>query len=84
MDCRLEQCGKRWVCSDCGFSHDKPIRKQCGNKSESPKPACPDCGTTLVKKKRLPEGKWFLRCEVCHKDIAECRGCNAKHSNDQR
>jgi hypothetical protein len=85
MDCYLEQRPDGlWHCKvGCGRApYPKKVRQRCG---EQPKPkTCPECSTPLVRKQRLPEGKWWWFCGTCHKAIAECRSCNAKHGDDQR
>lgn len=79
MDCDLEQrADGLWHCkADCGRRpYPKKVRQQCGQQAQPQ--TCPECGEDLVRKQRLPEGKWYWRCPECRVDRGECRSCNAR------
>lgn len=71
-----------WRCDDCGAGPYKVrCRRNCGTLPPGQPQTCPECGEALVRKQRLPEGKWYWRCPECRVDRGECRSCNDQPSS---
>lgn len=63
------------VCVNCGRPGKAGRKQMCKAKCGS---LCHECGEQLVKKQRLPEGKWWWWCGRCHEARHECVSCNMR------
>ena len=77
MPCTLDDTLHCTVCGRLGKAGRKQMCQVPCAPPQQPK-TCPECSTPLVRKQRLPEGKWYWRCELCRVDKGECVGCNKR------